>query len=468
MTKQQLLDKLKPYGQEHLLAFWDELPAHRQAVLAEQISRIELEQIRALVSGTEQAEDWAALARRAEPPPAFRLADTNRRFTRDQARARGNQALADGQVAVVLVAGGQGSRLGFDHPKGMFPIGPVSGTTLFQILLEKVLAVSRRYAAPVPLGVMTSPATHDETVDYLAAHEYFGLPADDVTVFCQGTMPAVDKDSGRLLLASKDSLFLSPDGHGGMPRALAAGGALDALKERGIRQLFYLQVDNPLAPVCDPEFLGNHLLSRSELSTLAVAKRDPKERVGNVVSVDGHLRIIEYSDLPDDVARRRNADGSLLLWAGSIAIHVFDVEFLARMTAKDGTLPFHMAHKAVPYIDESGQSVEPSAPNAVKFEKFIFDLLPHAARAIVVEVEASEAFAPVKNAPGSPTDTPEAVQAQMIALYADWLRQAGATVARNTPVEIGPLFALDAGQCMERIGPDLHITRATYFPCYTP
>ena len=219
-------------------------------------------------------------------------------FAGRRPKPAGAEALAAGKVAALLVAGGQGTRLGFDHPKGLYRIGPVSQASLFQILMEKMLAAGRRYGVSIPLYLMTSPATHAETLEYLAANGRFGLPEQDLHVFCQGTMPAVDAESGRLLLESPGSLALSPDGHGGMLAALARSGGLDDLAARGIEQLFYFQVDNPLAPVCDAAFLGYHLLAGSELSTLVVAKEFPTERVGNVASVDGRLRIIEYSDLP--------------------------------------------------------------------------------------------------------------------------------------------------------------------------
>ena len=240
-----------------LLRFWDELDAAGAASdLASQIAAIDFEQIRELCIGKEPAtQDWAALARRATPPPAMRLADREGggRLSAADARKRGAEALAAGKIGVLLVAGGQGSRLGFDHPKGMFPIGPVSGASLLQIHFEKALAAARRYGASVPVYMMTSPVTHDEQAEFLKQHKRFGLPEDDVVLFCQGTMPAVDAATGKLLLAEKDSLFLSPDGHGGTVAALAASGAIEHMRRRGIEHLFYLQVDNPLTPIGDAD-----------------------------------------------------------------------------------------------------------------------------------------------------------------------------------------------------------------------
>jgi hypothetical protein len=168
-------------------------------------------------------------------------------------------------------------------------------------------------------------------------------------------MPAVDAATGRLLLAEKDELFVSPDGHGGTVAALAASGAIRHMHDRGIRHLFYLQVDNPLTPICDPELIGYHLAAESELTSIAVAKQGPHDKVGNFVSIDGRVQVIEYSDFPDDVAVRRTGDGSRVFWAGSIAVHVFAVSFLERALAMKEALPFHIARKKVPHLAERAQ-----------------------------------------------------------------------------------------------------------------
>jgi UDP-N-acetylglucosamine/UDP-N-acetylgalactosamine diphosphorylase len=309
---------------------------------------------------------------------------------------------------------------------------------------------------------MTSPATHDETIAFLDRHDRFGLPAEDLRIFCQGTMPAVDADTGKLLLAEPGSLFLSPDGHGGMLAALDASGCLTDCRQRGVDVLFYQQVDNPMVSMCDPEFVGYHLLAGSELSSQVVAKRHPYEKVGVVASINGQLRTIEYSDLPADQAERANPDGSLFHWAGSIAVHVFNVAFLERVAGNQKALPFHRARKKVPYVDQSGERIEPDAPNAFKFERFIFDLLPSAARPTVVEIDPAEGFAPVKNAHGE-AETPETARAAMVRQHARWLRAAGATVDEGVTVEINPLFALDAEELATKIEADLHVTQSTYF-----
>ena len=349
MTKEHLLAILRPHGQEHLLAFWDGLdPGHRES-LARQIEEIDFALIGRLYEGRRQQADLGELAARAEPPPAFRLDTAQNPFPPQQARDRAQESLCAGEFGAILVAGGQGTRLGFDHPKGMFPIGPLSGKTLFQIHVEKIVAAGRRYGVRIPLYLMTSPATHEETVAFFAAHDRFGLPAEDLIVFCQGTMPAVDARTGRVLLAAPGRIAASPDGHGGMLAALDRSGALADIERRGIRHLFYFQVDNPLVDICGREFVGYHLLAQSEFSTQVIAKRDPLDRVGNVVQVDGRLMVIEYSDLPEEAANRRNADGSLVIWAGSIAVHVIDTALLAAAGRR-------CRRPALPYRREEGGS----------------------------------------------------------------------------------------------------------------
>jgi len=455
--------KAENSGQGHLFAFWDQLTRRQQDTLLGEIMLANCDRIRGLFESAGQKSNWAELARRAEPPQAVRLDGRESRFSTTDAKAAGEQVLREGKVGAILVAGGQGTRLGFNHPKGMYAIGPVSGTTLFQILFEKILAAGRRYGVEIPLFVMTSDATHIETEDYVKQQKNFGLPSENVRLFCQGVMPAVDAGTGKILLAEKGHVALSPDGHGGMLAALERSGGLTDIERRGIEHLFYFQVDNPLVQVCDPVFLGYHILARSEMTTLAIAKREPRERVGNVVEIDGRTQVIEYSDFPDDVAAQRNTDGSLRFWAGSIAIHVFDVSFLRRASGSQTSLPFHIARKKVSFVDERGERIEPVQPNALKFERFIFDLMPLAERPLVVEGDPAKVFAPVKNPPGDPCDSADTCRAAMINLHRQWLESAGAKIAKDVRVEISPLLALDSDELRGKIKPGVAIDKPTYF-----
>ena len=461
--KDKLLDQLAAVGQEHLLAHWDDLDEQSREHLADQISEIDFEHLQSLAESEGPKDDLASMLDRAKPPAAFRLDSAKNRFSPEEALAAGEASLRAGKIGVVVVAGGQGTRLGFEHPKGMFPIGPVSGKTLFQIHIEKIIALSKRYKTRMPLFVMTSPATHDETVQFMEENGRFGLDADCLHVFQQGTMPAVDMETGKVLLAEKHQVFTSPDGHGGMLAAMDKHGCLDECAQRGIEHLFYFQVDNPMVDIGSPEFLGYHLLSESDLTSQVIAKEDPLERVGNVVDVDGRLIVVEYSDLPDEPAHQRNDDGSLTIWAGSIAVHAMNVAFLRRMLDKADALPFHIAKKKVPHLHpETGELVEPEEPNALKFERFIFDILPHANNAIVVEIDREEGFGPLKNAPGAADDTPESVRAQMARQAVRWLQGAGAKVEDGATVEISPLFARTEDEVHRNVPSGSDIPGGTY------
>lgn len=449
-SKDFLLARLEPFGQQHVVKYWDELSDAQRQHLAAQIEQVDLALIDSLYHGKLEQPDWVELSHRADPPAAIRLGEASEAEVL-QALERGCAALHAGKVGVLLTAGGQGSRLGFNKPKSLYPIGPLSGASLLQIHIEKVLASARRYSAGVPLYLMTSPATHEDTVAFLNENKNFGLAEDDLVVFCQGSMPAVSIDGGKLLLAEKGDLFLSPDGHGGTVAALDNTGALDHMQRRGIEHLFYLQVDNPLVPICDPLLIGHHLAANSELTSIAVKKKHPHEKWGNFAMIDGHMHVIEYSDIPDDVAELRDDSGELKFWAGSIAVHVFERKLFERAIEIKDMMPFHIARKKVPFVNERGETVNPSEPNALKFERFIFDLLPQAERPIVVEYHEEECLAPLKNASGVAVDTPEYVRAMLLAQHRRWLVAAGAIVKDGVDVEISPLYALDAAQVAEHV-----------------
>ncbi|MBX9582393.1 MAG: UDPGP type 1 family protein [Gemmataceae bacterium] len=455
-----LLYRLAAHRQDHVLAGWDSLSAADRAALVEQLAGVDLAELEAL--HRRKDEPHAVL------PPRDRVAPIPVQPTAapPEARAAGEAALRRGEVAALVVAGGQGVRLGFDHPKGLYPVGPVSQAPLFQVHAEKVLALTRRYDKPVPLLVMTSPATHAETEAFFRDRRYFGLAPADVVFFRQGTMPALDLATGKLLLEAPGRLFLAPNGHGGTLTALRETGLLDDLDARGVRHVFYFQVDNPLVKVCDPGFVGRHVAAGSEASSKVVFKEQPGERVGVLALVDGRCGIIEYSDLPPDMAAEREADGALRFRAGSPAIHLFSLPFLRRVTGQGG-LPFHVARKKAPYYDPAaGRAVTPDAENALKFERFVFDALPLADRWVVVETRREEEFAPLKNTSGA--DSPETVRRAWVRLHADWLEAAGAVVPRDAagdpvhPVEVSPLVALEADDLRGKLPPGYTVTKPSY------
>ena len=275
-------------------------------------------------------------------------------------------------------------------------------------------------------------------------------------------MPAVDHD-GKLILGNKSELFLSPDGHGGMLGALVKSGCLDDMLKRGIEHIFYGQVDNPMIQVCDPALIGYHIQAGSEMTTQVVRKNEPLQKVGNVVSVDGKVQIIEYSDLPEEFARKTNEDGSLALWAGSIAVHIISSHFLQRVSQDADGLPFHRAKKKVPFVNSEGQQIQPAENNAIKFERFIFDLLPWANNGIVCEVDPAEGFCAVKNAPPAASETPDHVKQAISDLHSGWLRESGVSVADDAIVEINPLFAVDAAELATKVDKDSKVEGSVYF-----
>lgn len=462
MNTETIAGHLRQHGQEHLQPFVDKLAPDEQKRLWEQIQNIDLAQLAKLVSASEDPVDWGALAKRSNSPPAVRLGSAHPEFSQADAIAAGEAAIRSGKVGMILVAGGQGTRLGFDKPKGMFPVGPISGRTLFQMHCDRLLAMMKRYEVSIPMYVMTSPATDSETRAYFEENERCGLTEDQLQIFCQGTMPAVDAKTGKILLADKSQLALSPDGHGGLVSALDKNQCLADAKSRGIEVFYYAQVDNPLAQLCDPELIGYHLLAGSQMTTQVVQKRFATEKVGNVVSIDGQVQIIEYSDLPLEAAEQTNADGSLKLWAGNMAIHVFDRDFLDSVVDSADGLPFHRAHKKVAFVDSDGSAVEPTEPNAIKFERFVFDLLPLAKNALAVEGEAAEVFAPVKNADGGEIDTPAHTKAALLAIHHRWLLAAGAEIADGVRVEIHPDWALDEKEVVGKIDNSLRFATDTY------
>jgi UDP-N-acetylglucosamine/UDP-N-acetylgalactosamine diphosphorylase len=446
-----LLNRLRIHGQTHVLAGWERLSPSERSELIGQLSAIDVAELLTLArKGQETAPRLADIAplpvEAAEASPAE--------------RALGEEALRRGEVAALIVAGGQGSRLGFEKPKGMFSVGPVSGASLFQIHAEKLLALSRRHGKAVPFLVMTSPATDEETRAYFEENRSFGLEPRSVTFFQQGTMPSVCARSHRLLLEQRGRLFLSPNGHGGTLTALAECEVLDAIRDRGVKHVFYFQVDNPLLRICDPGFIGRHIARRAEASSKVVFKESPEEKVGVFAVMEGRCGMIEYSDLPRELAEERNADGTLRFRAGNPAIHLFSVDFLTRVTGTGG-LPYHVAKKAVPHFDpETEEVVDPGKePNALKFERFIFDALPLAERWLAVEARREEEFAPLKNATGA--DSPETVRQAQLALHARWLAHAGIETGGH-PVEVSPLFALDVEELKSKLPGEFEVKGPTH------
>jgi UDP-N-acetylglucosamine/UDP-N-acetylgalactosamine diphosphorylase len=493
---QEYARKLTRFGQTHLLAFWSELTSDQREQLLADLDQIDWDRCVPLIHSHVRRRPTTPVQRSLDPPSAFSAApgpDQADLYAR--ARRAGAEAIRAGRVAAFMVAGGQGTRLGFDGPKGAFPISPLRNASLFQLFAESLLGAERRYGRRPRWYIMTSLANHAETTDFFARYRFFGLSPDDVVFFQQGQMPAF-LPGGRIALAERHRVALSPDGHGGSLRALAEHGALADMRSRGIDTISYFQVDNPLVYTLDPLFVGLHLLTGSEMSSKAVHKASDDEKVG-VFCLMGtplppregagnqfplpfregagggseseknphpalppqggeaapapRLGVIEYSDLPAELARAKDPDGSRRFDAGSIAVHILSREFVERLTAPGAVvqLPWHRADKKVPVVDERGEPVTPTAPNVVKLEMFVFDAIPLARNPLVLYTSREEEFSPVKNAIGA--DSPTTTRRDLIRRAANWLETCGVTVPRGADgepaavLEIRPVFALDAG-----------------------
>ncbi len=445
MSIQALRATLQSIGQSQVLRFYDSLPEAGKQKLAAQLEQLDLKLLPELIDGYVKNKPLIELPKDIKPVEMLpRHADAARKDYYAKALARGNELLKHGKVGAFLVAGGQGTRLGYDGPKGEFPVTPIKNKPLFQVFAEQLLSHSKRAGKNIPWYIMTSEANDARTREYFAKNGFYGYPKADVFFFQQGMMPAFNMD-GTLLLETKDSLALAADGHGGSLRAIDKTGALADMKKRGVEHLSYFQVDNPIVHVIDPLFLGLHDLSGSEMSSKTIPKAGPLEKVGNFCVGDGVLQVIEYSDLPESLATRTNADGSLMFNAGSIAIHALRVSFIERLNAGGKLkLPWHRAEKKVPYVDANGNAVKPEKANAVKLEQFVFDAIPMAANAIVYTTDRAEEFSPVKNADGA--DSPATSRRDQVRRFASWLSAAGVSVPMKNgepdcTIEISPLYA---------------------------
>ncbi len=449
MSQHPLIQAFAQSGQSQVFAFFDQLsPTEQQALIndASEIDLAEIERLNAtlVAAGGSAGTDLSDLS----PAPYESLpkngGDANLWAA---AKVAGEDALRAGRVAAFTVAGGQGTRLGYDGPKGTYPVTPLKKKTLFHVFAEKLLAAGRRYGRPLHWFIMTSHINHAATEAHFVENNYFGLGADKVHFFRQGRMPAVDLQ-GKILLESPHVIAMSPDGHGGSLRALARSGAVDIMEREGIDVLSYFQVDNPLVRFIDPAFIGWHLVRGSEMSSKMVPKAYAGEKVGHFCIQRGNLVVIEYSDLPAAMQEEvDSASGRLRYIAGSIAIHLIDREFIRRMASGDTALPFHRADKKIPTIDAAGNPVKPDKPNGVKFELFVFDALPFAKNPVVIETDRADDFSPVKNATG--LDSAKTCADDQCRQFARWLNTHGAGIpvdGTGRPafdLEVSPIFGYD-------------------------
>lgn len=432
-----LHETLSKNGQEHLLAHLESLPATAKTGFAARLADI----------------DWGELRHQAAVPdlaqigPSRVVTFAERGERRSELTAAGEACLSAGQAAVLMVAGGQGTRLGLSAPKGCFSITPHTKKSIYQLQAEKVLSLSRRCGRKVPFLVMTSPMTDTETRAFFSEHKLFGLDHDQVRFFSQGTVPSLDKD-GRALLAAPGALLENPDGHGGCFTALVKSGNLQRLADEGVTQIIYIQVDNILVPVDDPVLLGLATLERTDVITKVLEKAHPDEKVGHLVRVGnpGSDLIVEYTEVTKEQTRRKNASGELIYRWGSPAMHCWSVAFLLRLANENFKLPLHRSAKPLKAL-VNGQVAEVSG---WKSERFIFDLIPHAKTSLGLQISREDEFAPVKNGTGD--DSPATAVRLAHSQYASWFAAAGVKLSLppEALLEVSPLFAATQSQFLQR------------------
>lgn len=440
-------------GQDHVFVHIATLSDERRAGFLRQLAGLPVEALAALLAAARSGDGVSAVAadgRGGIQPFAGAVSRSSGAFFQT-----GIEAISQGRVAALVLAGGQGTRLGFAGPKGMYDIGLPSGKTLFALVAERIVKLSSlagNGAARPPFYIMTSPLNHDETVAYFEGNDYFGLPASDVYFFRQGMLPCLTND-GKIILEAADQVAMAPDGNGGIYPSLQSSGALDDMQKRGVQYLHVFSIDNALVKPADPGFIGYCIHQGADCGNKVVWKAHAHEKVGVVASRNGQPCIVEYSEITAAMAELTVGDGTLVYGAGNICNHFYTLDFI-----RDSVLPnmgklYHVAHKKIAYYDAaSAATIAPDTNNGIKLESFIFDVFPFSKRMAVLDVERSDEFAPVKNEPGAPSDSPDTARALISALAKKWVSAAGATLTGDVSslCEISPLTSY-AGEGLDGI-----------------
>ncbi|GBE77576.1 UDP-N-acetylglucosamine pyrophosphorylase [Sparassis crispa] len=458
MSIDQVRKRYEAAGQGHLLQFWPTLSQSERSLLLAQLDALDIERVNRIykkaISG-EQAAAQNAGKDAIEPLPED-AADSVIGLPGKESewRAVGLQAIARGEVGVLLMAGGQGTRLGSSAPKGCYDIGLPSHKSLFQYQAERIARLqtvaeeqSGKTAGSVviPWYVMTSGPTRRETEDFFKKHSYFGLSPENVVFFEQGTLPCLTMD-GKVILETPSRVAVAPDGNGGLYAALRAPLAnakktvLSDLAQRKVQFVHAYCVDNCLVRVADPVFLGYCINKQADCAAKVVPKASPTEAVGVVARRGNKFSVVEYSEISQEQAERRDLKtGELAFRAGNIANHFYTTAFLDGVEAFEDELAFHIARKKIPFVDSHGATVKPSKPNGMKLEMFVFDVFPFTKRFAVLEVARNEEFSPLKNAPGTGSDDPGTSRRDLLAQHKRFLEHAGAKVVEGADIELSPL-----------------------------
>ena len=426
-----MIETLNAAGQQELVAKLESLSGDARKNLERDIASQDWEELKALYTEKSNASLDDNVSGDLKPMP-FKIATDDLRY--DFWKETGEILLGKGQVAAFLVAGGQGSRLGFDGPKGMFDIGLPSHKSLFQLQAERLQNLAAQVGHAIPWCIMTSPLNHEATVNFFTEHNFFGYARENIRFFEQGTICAL-APNGKAVVDENNRLALVPDGNGGCFRALAQSGTLAWLIEKGVRYVFLYSVDNALCRICDPAFIGALASEgRSMSASKVVHKAGPNEKVGIFALQNGKPGVVEYSDLPENYRDMTNADGSLTFDGGNIAIHLFKLEGLRKL--QTSKLPWHTARKTVCGIEKCW-----------KFEQFLFDAFPQLGTMMPFGVVREEEFSPVKNAEGN--DSPKTARTMIGRLHREWLRKAHVEVTPNKLYEVSPTLSY-AGEGLSR------------------
>ncbi len=398
MNREKLEEKLKEYHQEHLLLYYDKLDNKGKEALAAQIEKVDLN-----ISALIHKDNGLAGEGIIEPLSGMERKEINAR--RDEFEAAGIQAIQEKKVGAVLLAGGQGSRLGCDGPKGKVDIGVTKTLYIFELLFQNALQVVEKTGAWIPFYIMTSDKTHEETIEFLKENQYFGYQEDYITFFMQEMTPSVDYE-GKLLMEAPDRLSLSPNGNGGWFSSMVKAGLLEDVQSRGIEWLNVFAVDNVLQRIADPVFVGATILTGKDSGAKVVKKAEPAERVGVLCKKDGKPSIVEYYEMTPEMLHERTPEGELSYSYGVILNYLFKLDKLIHIL--NTNLPIHVAEKKIPYVTPDGEYIHPSEPNGYKFEELVLDMIPLFEDCLPFEVVREEEFAPIKNASGA--DSPDSAR----------------------------------------------------------
>ncbi len=395
---EEIKHKLKKYGQEHLLNFYDTLDKKRQEELIKQINNIDFELINSLYNKTKNAnkEDDANI----EPIDFIDKYKLNGEYKHYE--EIGKKAIKEGKLAAVTMAGGQGTRLGHKGPKGTFDIGLDSHKSLFELLCDYLKEESKKYGVDIPWFIMTSKENNNDTVEFFKKNKYFGYEKN-IYFFIQGQLPMIDTE-GKILIGENGLIKEAADGHGGVYESLVKSGMVDKMKELGIEWVFIGGVDNCLVKMVDPVLMGIAIDKNVTAAGKSVVKANPHEKVGAFCKKNGRPSVVEYSEITDEMAEATDENGELLYGESHILCNLFNISAIERMGSQP--LPYHSAFKKATYIDKDGNKVVPDSPNAFKFEAFLFDAFGEVDDMAILRVKREEEFAPVKNADSAGVDCP--------------------------------------------------------------